>query len=130
MSTHIDWVDALKEFHEAFDLKMSNSPDTLYVDQRTEMLRVKLMISELSELVDAMANEDLVEIADGIADLLYVVIGTGITYGIPMKKVFDQVHANNMTKVGPDGYAIKDASGKVQKPDDYKPVDLSWILDM
>ncbi len=128
MSTHIDWVEALEEFHGKFGLCRSETPDI--ADCPTESLRVRLMISELSELVAAMANEDLVGIADGIVDLLYIVIGTGIAYGIPMKKVFDQIHANNMTKVGPGGNVNKDFSGKIMKPEDYKPVDLSWILDM
>ncbi len=128
MSTHIDWVEALEKFHRVFGLITEDEP--CIADPPTESLRVRLMISELSELVEAMSNEDMVGIADGIADLLYVVIGTGISYGIPMKKVFDQVHANNMTKVGADGHVHKDFSGKVIKPEGYKPVDLSWILDM
>jgi len=128
LSTHVDWVEALEEFHKAFSLTREEFPNI--TDPYTESLRVKLMISELAELISAMADDDIVGVADGIADLLYVVIGTGLAYGIPMKKVFDQVHANNMTKVGPSGKIIKDASGKVMKPKGYKPVDLSWILDM
>ena len=128
MSTHVDWVDALKEFHKTFDLTDAATPSL--PRPGVEALRVKLMLSELSELVSAMAECDLVEIADGIADLLYVVVGTGLCYGIPMKKVFDQVHANNMTKMGPSGEIVRDLSGKIQKPEGFEPIDLSWILDM
>jgi len=128
LSTHIDWVEALEEFHSVFGLGSFSLPRT--PSNRLALLRIKLMSSELAELTEAIVDKDLVEVADGIVDLLYVVIGTGLSYGIPMKKVFDQVHANNMTKVGRGGCVIRDTSGKVQKPEGYKPVDLSWILDM
>lgn len=128
MSTHVDCVDALYEFHEKFGLGIAFKPGL--ISKRATLLRTKLIVTEAAELVEAMADGNIIEIADGIADLRYVTIGTGLEYGIPMRKVFDQVHANNMTKVGSNGEVLRDAAGKIQKPPGYKPVDLSWILDM
>ena len=62
--------------------------------------RVRLMSEELAETISAMDRDDLVGIADGLGDLLYVVIGTALVYGIPIAAVFNEVHASNMTKEG------------------------------
>lgn len=62
--------------------------------------RARLMTEELSETIEAMDNGDLVKIADGLGDLLYVVIGTALVYGIPIAAVFDEVHRSNMSKSG------------------------------
>ncbi|KKM04004.1 hypothetical protein LCGC14_1768650, partial [marine sediment metagenome] len=51
-----------------------------------------------------------------------------VSYGLPIEEGFRQVHENNMSKLGPDGKPLKDSSGKVIKPDNYKPIDLSWVL--
>ncbi len=128
MSTHIDCIDALIEFHEKFGLGIRDYPGL--ISSKIVLLRTKLIITEAAELIEAMANGDLVKIADGITDLRYVTIGTGLEYGIPMRRVFNQVHANNMTKLGSDGKIIRDVAGKIQKPEGFKPVDLSWILDL
>lgn len=61
-------------------------------------LRRNLMREELRELEQAMLDNDIVAIADGVADLMYVVIGTAVAYGIDIDPIFDIVHDNNMTK--------------------------------
>jgi len=101
---------------------------TTDVTSQEKLLRIKLMTSELSELIDAIANDDLIEIADGIADLIYVVKGTALTYGIDIEPIFNEVQRSNMSKCI-DGKLIKDASGKVMKPDTYSPPQLFPILD-
>lgn len=69
------------------------------VDGKVLSLRKKLMREEIiDELFPAMDGEDMVEIADGLADALYVVYGTAAAYGIDIDKIFDIVHENNMTK--------------------------------
>lgn len=60
--------------------------------------RISLIEEEFKELIDAMRAGDLVKIADGCADLKYVVLGTEVVYGIPSGAVWDEVHASNMSK--------------------------------
>lgn len=87
-------------------------------------LRISLMVEELHELEMAMAYDDLTLMADGLADLLYVVIGTAVAYGMDIEPIFDEVHRSNMTKKG--GPQRKD--GKALKPETYEPPDLAPIL--
>lgn len=122
-----EYMESLRQFHERFELVANQSPTI--VDKKTALLRVKVIISEAAELTEAIADEDIVRIFDGLLDLLYTTFGTGVSYGLPIEKGFRQVHENNMTKLGPDGKPLKDAAGKVIKPDGYKPVDLSWVDD-
>ena len=105
-------------------------PDSLSIpDEKTKMLRQRLIQEESAELFAAIDGNDLVGIADGIADLLYVVFGTATAYGIDAQKVFDEVHRSNMTKLWPDGKPHRDAHGKVIKPNTYSPPDLAPILE-
>jgi predicted HAD superfamily Cof-like phosphohydrolase len=62
------------------------------------LYRAYLMMEELGETLEAMANKDPEKFADGLADLMYVVVGTAITYGLPIAEVFAEVHRSNMTK--------------------------------
>src|SRR6185503_2738973 len=62
-------------------------------------LRLKLINEEYTELIEKGVEKDnLVEIADGIADLVYVGIGTALSYGIPFDRVFREIHRSTMTK--------------------------------
>jgi len=117
----------IKEFMIAGDQTVRLSPTT-DVTAQEKLLRIKLMSSELSELIDAIASNNLIGIADGIADLIYVVKGTAVTYGIDIEPIFNEVQRSNMSKCI-DGKLIKDSSGKVLKPDTYSPPQLQPILD-
>lgn len=96
------------------------------IDQRN--LCIALMVEELSELEDAMQqqsyHDSIVEIADGLADLLYVTLYTANVYGIDIEPIFDEVQRSNMTKIG----GGKSPSGKQQKGPNYEPPDLAPIL--
>lgn len=85
---------------------------------------MELINEETSELYVNMLGDNLVGIADGIADLLYVVLGTAVEYGIDIEPIFNEVHRSNMTKK--DGH-LNDF-GKWVKPDNYSPADLEPIL--
>jgi hypothetical protein len=91
------------------------------------VLRYRLIEEELNELHDGMLNANIVEIADALTDLLYVVYGAGHAYGIDLDRCFAEVHRSNMSKFV-DGKIIKDANGKVLKPKTYSPPDLSFLL--
>jgi predicted HAD superfamily Cof-like phosphohydrolase len=100
-----------------------NSVPTV-VDRQTRELRVKLIQEEFDELKEAFEAEDLSSIAKEMADLLYVVYGAAVSYGIDMDPVFREVHRSNMSKVG--GY--KRADGKWVKPASYSPACIEPIV--
>ena len=88
------------------------------------LLRLRLITEELSELEQAMGKEDIVEIADALGDILYVVYGTVIAFGLheKMQEIFNEIHDSNMSKMGADGKPVTDGSGKVIKgPNYFKP---------
>jgi predicted HAD superfamily Cof-like phosphohydrolase len=112
----------VEEFHRAFDILVHLSPTV--VDERTRELRIKLIQEEFQELREALTQGDLESISKEIADLLYVVYGTAVSYGIDMDPVFREVHRSNMSKVG--GYKRED--GKWVKPATYSPACIEPIL--
>src|SRR5574341_178351 len=112
----------VEAFHRAFDILVHPSPTV--VDERTRDLRIKLIKEEFEELKEALAQGDLESISKEMADLLYVVYGTAVSYGIDMDPVFREVHRSNMSKVG--GYKRED--GKWVKPASYSPACIEPIL--
>ena len=85
-------------------------------------LRISLIIEELNELKDAIKNNDLVETADALTDILYVTYGAGQAFGINLDKCFEEVQNSNMSKLGEDGKPIYNENGKVLKgPNYFKP---------
>jgi len=118
-----DYAGMVREFHEKFNGPIASAPYQL--GSANSISRLRLIVEELSELIEALDTGDIVKTADAIADLLYVVFGTAIAAGIPIDRVFSEVHASNMTKVG--GHY---EGGKYIKPSTYKPVDLSWLNNL
>lgn len=92
-------------------------------DQRA--LRAELMLEELAEVLQALADRDEVELADGIADLLYVTFGTGNQFDIPTLAVFEEVHRSNMTKHA----GAADHAGDKGKGDGFSPADIQSTLN-
>ncbi len=113
----------VREFHKAFDLHIAERPGV--PDTKTRALRARLIQEEFDELREAMQAERLPHIAKELADLLYVVYGTAVAYGIDMEPVFREVQRSNMSKVG----GSKRADGKWVKPATYSPARIEPILD-
>jgi len=82
----IDIAAAVGEFHRAFNLPVRETPGTV-IDHDLARLRVALLEEEVSEFVAASEKGDLVGIADALADIVYVVYGTALTYGIDLNLV-------------------------------------------
>jgi len=99
-----------------------------FPDATTTHLRVDLIEEELDELKEAIANDDLVEVADALADLLYVVYGAGGAFGINLDACFHEVHSSNMSKLGEDGKPIYREDGKVMKGPNFREPALRDIL--
>lgn len=98
------------------------------VDKDVSDLRLKLIKEEVSELEQAIEQNNLIEIADALTDILYVVYGAGATYGIDLDACFKEVHRSNMSKLDKNGNPIYRKDGKVLKGPYYKPPDLESIL--
>jgi predicted HAD superfamily Cof-like phosphohydrolase len=112
----------VERFHRLFDIRVQDQPGP--IDERTRVLRERLIQEEFDELKQAMAQDDLPAVAKELADLLYVVYGTAVSYGIDMGPVFREVHRSNMSKIG--GYKRED--GKWVKPPSYSPAAIAPIL--
>ena len=110
------------KFHKEFDIHIAETPSV--PDERTQALRVRLIQEEFDELKEAFKKAHVAHIAKELADLLYVVYGTAVSYGIDMEPVFQEVQRSNMSKVG--GYKRED--GKWIKPAAYSPADIEPIL--
>lgn len=117
----------IRDFHRAFELLINIQP-VAQIPGDVQTLRKKLIEEEFIELQEAIDNEDIVKIADGLGDLLYVVYGAAVSYGIDMEPIFNEIHRSNMSKMWPDGKVHKNELGKVVKPDSYSPADLKPIL--
>ncbi len=118
--------ELVKEFMRAFEQDVYSNP-TLR-DPQTRALRHELIREELEELDEAMDAKDVIEVADALTDLLYVVYGAGHAFGIDLDKCFDEVQNSNMSKLGENGEPIYNESGKVMKGPNYFKPDLSKFL--
>ncbi|MEN9337209.1 MAG: hypothetical protein RLZZ500_2196 [Bacteroidota bacterium] len=116
-------LQAVKEFHAAFALGISETPKA-DLGESTNILRFNLMKEENEEYLEAVQNNDLVEIADALGDMLYILCGTILEHGLQHKieAVFDEIQRSNMSKLGEDGKPIYREDGKVMKgPNYFKP---------
>jgi predicted HAD superfamily Cof-like phosphohydrolase len=115
----------VRDFHERFGLPQNDSP--VWPGEVVHRLRVNLIEEELAELRNAGETHDLIEIADALGDLLYVVYGTAVTYGIDLEPVFSEIHRSNMSK-GDSDVAIR-CDGKVLKGPNYSPPRVAEVLE-
>jgi len=100
-----------------------------FSDAKTNKLRIDLIKEELEELTEAMQDENLLEVADALTDILYVTYGAGHAFGINLDKCFEEVQNSNMSKLGEDGKPIYNEAGKVMKGPNYFKPDLSKYLN-
>lgn len=108
------------EFHRRFGLPARNRPQS-WLPPEEVALRRRLLAEEFEEYVEAAAADDLIGVADALADLVYVIYGTALHYGIDLDAVLAEVHRSNMTKTGHDG-------GKAVKGPGYQPPRIAAVL--
>ena len=101
-----------------------------FPEDSVQKLRLDLIEEELEELQYAIDNQNMVDTADALTDLLYVVYGAGHAFGIDLDDCFKEVHQSNLSKLRPDFRPIKREDGKVLKPDTYFPPDLKTVLNI
>ena len=122
-------INAVEEFHNAFGIESANSP-TFDVSEQKIILRYNLMKEENEEYLEAAQNKDLVEVADALGDMLYILCGTILSHGMQHKisEVFEEIQRSNMSKLGSDGKPIYREDGKILKGPHYFKPNIASIL--
>jgi predicted HAD superfamily Cof-like phosphohydrolase len=96
------------------------------------LFRISLIEEEVHELAEALAKENIVEMSDAMGDILYVLLGSAVSFGIDLEPIFQEIHRSNMTKLVQDGNGqwtlTKRHDGKVLKPATYEPPNLTPII--
>ena len=120
---------AVQEFHEAFGLGVQQEP-TVALGAKKVQLRYELMKEENEEYLKAAQNGNIVEVADALGDMLYILCGTIVEHGLQHKisEVFEEIQRSNMSKLGLDGKPIYREDSKVLKGPNYSKPDLEKIL--
>ena len=126
----IDCVNAVAEFHDSFGISNKYSP-VASVSEKDFTLRYNLMKEENEEYLQAAKQGDLVEIADALGDMLYILCGSILTHGLQdkMSEVFKEIQRSNMSKLDKDGKPIYREDGKVLKSDLYFKPNIKKIID-
>lgn len=119
--------DMVREFHQTYGLPIVDTPG--HPSEDRIKLRRELISEEYWEYDRAVNRNDLVNIAQELADIIYVVYGCALEYGIPLDEVFAEIHRANMSKLDTDGSVIRREDGKVLKGPNYSPPDIGAILD-
>lgn len=125
-----DKIKAVKQFHEAFGLGVKQEPIADLSPQKNK-LRFNLMDEENKEYLEAAESNNLVEVADALGDMLYILCGTIIEHGMQHKieEVFNEIQRSNMSKLGKDGKPIYREDGKVLKGPNYFKPKIAKILE-
>ena len=123
-------LNQVAEFHSLFKHPILTTP-TIPSEERCK-LRVELLAEELKELQQAIDDKDIVEIADALCDLQYVLSGAILEFGLgeKFKDLFDEVHRSNMSKVWEDGTVRYREDGKVLKPETFSQADIKRVLGL
>tara|TARA_B100000686_G_C16805244_1_gene989533 strand:+ start:9738 stop:10127 length:390 start_codon:yes stop_codon:yes gene_type:complete len=123
-------LNAVEKFHKAFGIEISESPIAKTSDKKIE-LRFRLMQEENTEYLKAAKEDDLIEVADALGDMLYILCGTILTHGMQYKidEVFDEIQKSNMSKLNKDGKPIYRKDGKVLKGPNYFKPDINKIFN-
>ena len=122
-------IDSVKQFHMAFKIGYSETP-VADLGESKSTLRYHLMKEENEEYLEAVQNNDLVEIADALGDMMYVLLGTILEHGLQHKieAIFDEIQRSNMSKLDEEGNPISRKDGKIIKGVNYFKPDFSKIL--
>ena len=118
--------EKVKDFMDVFGQEVKTKAE--FPDINTSTLRLKLINEEYKELVESMEQQDLIGVADALTDLLYVVYGAGLAFGINLDECFDEVHRSNMWKLDSNGNPIYREDGKVMKSPNYFEPNLEKII--
>lgn len=124
-------IGHVEQFHDAFGIDNNYEP-TVALSEAEAQLRFDLLKEENEEYLEAAKNGDLVEVADALGDLMYILFGTIMRHGLQHKivEVFEEIQRSNMSKLGADGKPIYREDGKVLKGPNYFRPNIADILDI
>lgn len=122
-------INMVATFHDAFKIGNEHDPKG-EIDEKDYLLRYKLMREENEEYLEAAENGDLVEVADALGDMLYILCGTILKHGLQHKieEVFEEIQRSNMSKLDENGQPIYREDGKVLKSELYFKPDIHRVL--
>ena len=118
--------EKVKEFMTTYGQEVKNKSE--FPNEKIINLRKKLIEEEYNELKEAINENDIVEVADALTDILVVTYGAGAAFGIDLDKCFEEVHRSNMSKLSDTGKPIYNEFGKVMKGPNYSPPDLKKLI--
>lgn len=117
----------IKHFHSVTGTPIHDKP--AFPSEERIALRWRLINEEWQEYQEAVAARDLPEVADAIGDMIVVLIGTALEFGIPLNDVWNEIHRSNMAKVDPlTGAVRRREDGKILKPEGWTPPDIASII--
>lgn len=119
--------DKVKKFHEIYECNIGD--EAAFPSDAERDLRKKLLQEEFEEYITAEANNNLVEVADALGDMLYIIYGTAVSYGLPINDIFDEIHNSNLSKLDENGLPIRREDGKIMKGPNYFKPDISSIIN-
>ena len=123
-------IGFVEKFHDSFGISNNYEPTT-QLSQQDIQLRFDLLKEENEEYINAAKSGDMVEVADALGDLMYILFGTIMKHGMQHKivEVFEEIQRSNMSKLGEDGKPIYREDGKVLKGPNYFKPDIKSILN-
>ncbi|MBK21358.1 MAG: hypothetical protein CMP63_03435 [Flavobacteriales bacterium] len=123
-------IGFVEKFHDSFGISNNYEPTT-QLSQQDIQLRFDLLKEENEEYINAAKSGDMVEVADALGDLMYILFGTIMKHGMQHKivEVFEEIQRSNMSKLGEDGKPIYREDGKVLKGPNYFKPNIKSILN-
>ena len=118
----------VKTFMNTYGQEVKKTPK--FPNAKIVQLRIDLIQEELNELKEAINNNDIIEVADALTDILYVTYGAGHSFGVDLDSCFNEVQNSNMSKLGDDGKPIYNESGKVMKGPNYFKPNIKKIIGL
>ena len=122
-------INHVANFHDAFGIENKKSP-TSFINASTFKLRYNLLKEENEEYLLACKNNDLVEIADALGDIMYILCGSILSHGLQdvIEDIFEEIQRSNMSKLDEKGNPIYRKDGKVLKSKKYFKPNIKAIL--
>ena len=123
-------IEAVETFHNAFGISNEYTPNATILE-KDFILRHNLMKEENEEYLQAAKEGDLIEIADALGDMLYILCGTILKHGLQDKiaDIFEEIQRSNMSKLDKNGKPIYREDGKVLKSNLYFKPDIKRVLN-
>jgi len=118
------------EFHKTFGVEINKKFSPNLVQLRHSLIREEFREVDEELFPHHAGRPDEKKLTKELADLMYVTIGTAITFGLPLEEVFAEVHKSNMSKLTKEGYVLRREDGKVLKSDQYQEPNLERYFEI